>query len=113
MSRNASLHPLIARAAALPKGIRVDCPRVSLGVRPWYWARDITATGPHPRPRGATMEAMIVVATESILACRSPGIWARDRSTVRAKHVGRDIMAGFKNIVGGELTGYRVARGEP
>ena len=27
-------------------------------------------------------------------------------STVRAKHVGRDIMAGFKNLVGGELTGY-------
>ena len=27
-------------------------------------------------------------------------------NTVRAKHVGRDIMAGFKNIVGGELTGY-------
>ena len=27
-------------------------------------------------------------------------------STVRAKHVGRDIMASFKNIVGGELTGY-------
>ena len=27
-------------------------------------------------------------------------------STVRAKHVGRDIMAGLKNIVGGELEGY-------
>ena len=27
-------------------------------------------------------------------------------STVRAKHVGRDIMAGLKNIVGGELKGY-------
>jgi uncharacterized protein YbjQ (UPF0145 family) len=27
-------------------------------------------------------------------------------STVRAKHVGKDIMAGLKNIVGGELTGY-------
>ena len=27
-------------------------------------------------------------------------------NTVRAKHVGRDIMAGFKNIVGGELKGY-------
>jgi uncharacterized protein YbjQ (UPF0145 family) len=27
-------------------------------------------------------------------------------STVRAKHMGKDIMAGFKNIVGGELTGY-------
>jgi uncharacterized protein YbjQ (UPF0145 family) len=27
-------------------------------------------------------------------------------NTVRAKHVGRDIMAGFKNIVGGELKAY-------
>ncbi len=27
-------------------------------------------------------------------------------STVRAKHVGRDFMAGLKNIVGGELVGY-------
>lgn len=27
-------------------------------------------------------------------------------STVRAKHVGKDIMAGFKNIVGGEIKGY-------
>lgn len=27
-------------------------------------------------------------------------------STVRSKHVGRDIMASFKNIVGGELKGY-------
>ena len=27
-------------------------------------------------------------------------------STIRAKHVGRDIMAGFKNIFGGELKGY-------
>lgn len=27
-------------------------------------------------------------------------------STVRAKHVGRDMMAGLKNMVGGELKGY-------
>ncbi|MFL0796139.1 MAG: YbjQ family protein [Cellvibrionaceae bacterium] len=27
-------------------------------------------------------------------------------STVRAKHAGKDILAGLKNIVGGELTGY-------
>jgi uncharacterized protein YbjQ (UPF0145 family) len=27
-------------------------------------------------------------------------------STVRAKHVGRDMMAGLKNIFGGELKGY-------
>jgi len=37
-------------------------------------------------------------------------------NTVRAKHVGRDIMAGLKNIVGGELRGYTEllndARGE-
>jgi uncharacterized protein YbjQ (UPF0145 family) len=37
-------------------------------------------------------------------------------STVRAKHIGRDIMAGLKNILGGELKGYtellREARNE-
>ena len=37
-------------------------------------------------------------------------------STVRAKHVGRDFMAGIRNIVGGELTAYtellQEARGE-
>ncbi len=27
-------------------------------------------------------------------------------STVRAKHIGKDILAGFKNIVGGELGAY-------
>lgn len=27
-------------------------------------------------------------------------------STVRAKHFGRDMMAGLKNMVGGELKGY-------
>ena len=27
-------------------------------------------------------------------------------NTIRAKHVGRDIMASFKNIFGGELKGY-------
>lgn len=27
-------------------------------------------------------------------------------NTIRAKHVGRDIAASFKNIVGGELKGY-------
>lgn len=27
-------------------------------------------------------------------------------SSVRAKHIGRDMMAGLKNMVGGELKGY-------
>lgn len=33
-------------------------------------------------------------------------------STVRAKHLGRDIAAGFKNLVGGELKGYTELLGE-
>jgi len=27
-------------------------------------------------------------------------------NTIRARHIGRDIMAGFRNIVGGEITDY-------
>lgn len=27
-------------------------------------------------------------------------------STIRAKHIGRDVMASLKNIIGGELKGY-------
>lgn len=50
---------------------------------------------------------MIIVNTETI-----PGrtiVQVRglvQGNTVRAKHVGRDIAASFKNIFGGELTGY-------
>ena len=50
---------------------------------------------------------MLVVNTEEI-----PGYTITEMkglvqgNTVRAKHVGRDIMAGLKNIVGGELSGY-------
>ena len=50
---------------------------------------------------------MIIVNTEMI-----PGHTIREvkglvqGNTIRAKHLGRDIAAGFKNLVGGELTGY-------
>jgi len=27
-------------------------------------------------------------------------------NTIRARHIGRDIMAGFKNLVGGEIKSY-------
>ena len=27
-------------------------------------------------------------------------------STIRAKHIGKDILAGLKNLIGGELKGY-------
>lgn len=33
-------------------------------------------------------------------------------STVRAKHIGKDILAGLKNIVGGELKSYTELLGE-
>lgn len=50
---------------------------------------------------------MILVNTETV-----PGRVIREvcglvqGNTIRAKHVGRDIAAGFKNLVGGELKGY-------
>ena len=53
------------------------------------------------------MVRMIVVNTETIAGydvVEVKGIV--QGNTVRAKHVGRDIAASLKNIVGGELRGY-------
>ena len=33
-------------------------------------------------------------------------------NTIRARHIGRDIMAVFRNIVGGEITDYTKLMGE-
>jgi uncharacterized protein YbjQ (UPF0145 family) len=50
---------------------------------------------------------VIVVNTEMI-----PGYQVREvkglvqGNTIRAKHLGRDVVAGLKNLVGGELVGY-------
>ena len=50
---------------------------------------------------------MIVVNTEFIPGKKIKEIKGLVQgNTVRAKHVGRDIVAGLKNIVGGELKGY-------
>lgn len=50
---------------------------------------------------------MIVVNTETIPGMRIVALKGLVQgNTTRAKHVGRDIMAGLKNIVGGELKGY-------
>ena len=50
---------------------------------------------------------MIISNTESIPGRRIVEFYGVvSGNTVRAKHVGRDIMAGLKNIVGGELKGY-------
>ncbi len=50
---------------------------------------------------------MIIVNTETIPGKRIIAIKGLVQgNTVRAKHIGRDIAAGLKNIVGGELKGY-------
>ncbi|MCG8504595.1 MAG: heavy metal-binding domain-containing protein [Sphingomonadales bacterium] len=50
---------------------------------------------------------MIVTSTEQVAGRDiADQLGLVQGSTVRAKHLGRDIMAGLKNIVGGELRGY-------
>ncbi len=50
---------------------------------------------------------MIVVNTEYIPGYRIVELRGLVQgNTVRAKHLGRDIAAGLKNLVGGELRGY-------
>jgi uncharacterized protein YbjQ (UPF0145 family) len=50
---------------------------------------------------------MIVVNTETVAGYRVTEVKGIVQgNTVRAKHAGRDIAAGFKNLVGGELKGY-------
>ncbi len=50
---------------------------------------------------------MIVVNTESIAGYRIVQVKGIVQgNTVRSKHAGRDIAAGLKNLVGGELRGY-------
>ncbi len=50
---------------------------------------------------------MIVVNTETIPGREIGEVLGLVRgNTIRAKHLGKDIMAGLRNIVGGELTEY-------
>ncbi len=50
---------------------------------------------------------MLVVNTETVPGHEITKILGLVQgNTIRAKHVGRDIAAGLKNLVGGELTGY-------
>ncbi|MFW6189290.1 MAG: YbjQ family protein [Planctomycetota bacterium] len=50
---------------------------------------------------------MIVVNTETVPGMRVAGVKGIVQgNTIRAKHLGRDLAAGLKNLVGGELKGY-------
>ena len=50
---------------------------------------------------------MLVTTSEAIAGKRIVKTIGLVRgNTVRARHVGHDIMAGFRNVVGGEITEY-------
>jgi len=50
---------------------------------------------------------MIVVTIDEIPGKKAKKILGIVRgNTVRARNVGRDVMAGFKNLVGGEIKSY-------
>lgn len=50
---------------------------------------------------------MMVSNTETIPGAKiTQHIGIVTGSTVRAKHIGKDLLAGFKNIVGGEIKAY-------
>ena len=50
---------------------------------------------------------MIVVTTETIQGKQIVKTLGMVRgNTIRARHIGRDIMAGLRSIVGGEITDY-------
>jgi len=49
---------------------------------------------------------MIIVNTETIAGKNLTTLGLVKGSTVQSRHVGKDIMAGLKTLVGGELTAY-------
>ncbi len=56
---------------------------------------------------------MIVVSTDFVPGKKVKEILGLVRgNTVRARHIGHDIMAAFRNIVGGEITDYTKMIGE-
>lgn len=49
---------------------------------------------------------MILTTTENIAGRNCSVLGLVKGSTVQTKHMGKDIMESFKNMVGGELTSY-------
>lgn len=49
---------------------------------------------------------MVVVNTDFVSGKKLETLRMVQGSVVQSKHIGRDFMAGFKTIVGGELKGY-------
>jgi len=50
---------------------------------------------------------MIITTTDEIPGMKISRVYGLVRgNTIRARHLGKDVMAGFKNIVGGEIADY-------
>ncbi len=49
---------------------------------------------------------MILVNTDFISGKELETLSIVKGATIQSKHMGKDLMAGFKTMVGGELTGY-------
>lgn len=50
---------------------------------------------------------MLILTTDSVPGKNITEVYGIVKgSTIRAKHIGKDIGASFKQLVGGELTGY-------
>lgn len=49
---------------------------------------------------------LIIVTTETISGKNLETLGLAKGSVVRAKHIGKDLLVGFKSIVGGELGAY-------
>lgn len=49
---------------------------------------------------------MLILTTNDVPGKKIEALGVVKGNVVRAKHIGKDIMAGIKSIVGGELTGY-------
>lgn len=50
---------------------------------------------------------MILVTTDAVEGRKIEAVFGLVRgNTIRARHLGRDIMAGLRNIVGGEIKEY-------
>ena len=61
----------------------------------------------NPTPSAKTGANVIITNTEEVPGKQIVEFFGVvSGSTVRAKHFGKDLLAGLKNIVGGELTSY-------
>lgn len=49
---------------------------------------------------------MLLVTTETVSGKQLETLGLVRGSTIRSKHIGKDILQGFKTLVGGELKGY-------